>query len=138
MRQVLFLLGIMLVISACEKNNNDNDNNPGNDPSVYGRYTGTFYRTGMDTTPVTLGLLSTNQFEGTSDRPLYPAICGGNFTFDGSILTVNDTCAWTANFDWTLIFDGNYNVSFTGENAIRIWRTSGSVTDEYLLKKLVR
>jgi hypothetical protein len=136
MRQVIFLLGMVLIISACEKNNNDN--NPPEDNSIYGRYTGTFYRTGMDTTSVQLGLLSTNKFEGSGARPLYPAICGGTFTFDGNTLSVNDTCSWTANFDWTLIFDGNYSVSFTGENQVRIWRTSGSVTDEYILNKLVR
>jgi hypothetical protein len=135
MRQVIFLLGLVLCLSACEKNDTDN---PSNDNSIYGRYTGTFYRTGMDTTEVQLGLLSDNRFEGSASRPLYPAICSGNFTFDGTTLSVNDTCAWTANFDWTLIFDGNYNVSFTGNNGVRIWRTSGTVTDEYLLKKLVR
>jgi len=136
MRQILVLLGIVLFISACEKNKNDN--NPSNDHSIYGRYAGTFYRTGMDSTSVQLSLLSDNKFEGTSSRPLYPAICSGHFTFDGNALAVNDTCTWTANFDWTLIFDGNYNVSFTGDNTVRIWRTSGSATDEYLLTKMAR
>jgi hypothetical protein len=136
MRQVFFLLGSVLFLAACEKSDSDDNNPP--DATIYGRYTGTFSRTGMDTTNVQIGLLSTNKFEGTSDRPNYPAICGGNFTFDGNILAVNDTCSWTANFDWSLIFDGNYNVSFTGQNTVRLWRTTGSVTDEYLLRKMVR
>ncbi|MEI9909733.1 MAG: hypothetical protein WDO71_08680 [Bacteroidota bacterium] len=132
MRQIFCLLLITLVISSCEKNNTD-DNTPGN--SIYGRYTGTFYRTGMDTAEVQVALLSDNRFEGSSEQSFYPAICSGDFTFANDYLSVNDTCTWTANFDWTLIFDGNYNVSFTGNNTVRIWRTSGAVTDEYLLKK---
>lgn len=135
MRQVFFLIAAVLVISACKKSDS---NGIADDNSIYGRYTGTFYRTGMDTVQVQLGLLSDNSFEGSSDRALYPAICSGDFTFDGNVLSVNDTCTWLANFDWSLIFDGNYNVSFSGQNTVRLWRTSGAVTDEYLLRKLVR
>jgi hypothetical protein len=134
MRQVLFLAGMVLILYACNKNDSDDST----ENSIYGRYTGTFYRTGMDTTQVQLAFLNTNRFEGSGQRPLYPAICSGDFIFDGDRLGVNDTCTWTANFDWTLIFDGNYQVSFTGTNSIRIWRTNGAVTDEYLLRKLVR
>lgn len=136
MRRLLLLLSVVVAVSACEKNDSD-DNDP-QDASIYGRYTGTFYRTGMDTVEVDLSLLSTNRFEGSSTKQYYPAICGGNFTFDGNTITVNDTCSWTANFDWTLIFDGSYNVSFIDNNSVRIWRNSGTFTDEYLLNKFVR
>ena len=137
MRQIFILFSVLLVISACEKNNNTGDTEY---KSVYGRYIGTFHRTGMDTVEVQLGLLSDNTFEGSSTRNQYPAICSGYFTYDNSsrLLTVRDTCAWTANFDWTLIFDGSYNVSFPEKNTLRIWRTNGVSKDEYLLNKLVR
>jgi len=136
MRRTIILLCAALTIAGCKKDYNNNEE--GGDHSIYGRYTGTFHRSGMDTSNVQISFLSNNHFEGSGERSLYPAICGGDFTFDGNTLSVNDTCTWAANFDWTLIFDGTYNVSFTGENSLRLWRTSGTIRDEYLLRKFVR
>lgn len=135
MKRVVLLLGIAITFFACQKENDDND---AVEPTIYGRYTGTFHRTGMDTAEIELSLLSDNRFEGSSSKVTYPAICSGDFTFDGNTLSVNDTCTWAANFDWTLIFDGTYNVSFNGENSLRIWRTNGTFTDEYQLSRFVR
>lgn len=136
MRHIISLLAVVLIFVACEKEKN-NDTTPVND--FYGRYAGTFYRTGgPDTAEVNILFRNDNTFEGSSSSTRYPAICSGNFQYDGSVLTVNDTCAWTADFDWTLIFDGIYNISFTGENSVRIWRTNGTITDEYLLNRFTR
>jgi hypothetical protein len=128
-------LAFVLVISACKKNNN-NDNQPTHELS--GRYTGTFNRTGMDTADISFFFNEDKSYEGTGGTLNYPAICSGNFQQTGNNLVVNDTCAWTANFDWTLIFDGTYEISFPGENAVRIRRTNGAATDEYLLRRISR
>jgi len=132
MKQLLTLLLFASFLFACKKSN---DNNPG---ELHGRYRGTFNRTGMDTAEVSIYFKEGNSFEGTGGPLNYPAICGGHFQQTGNNLSMDDTCTWTANFDWTLIFDGNYNINFTGENSVRIWRTNGAVTDEYLLNRITR
>jgi hypothetical protein len=132
MRQILSLLAFTLFFVACKKEKNNTTDPPVND--LYGRYTGTFYRTGfLDTAQVNIFFKNDNSFEGSSVSSRYPAICSGTFERNGSVLTINDSCSWTADFDWTLIFDGNYNISFTGESSVRIWRTNATVTDECLL-----
>lgn len=135
MRQVLCLLGIALVLCACDKASNNDDSA---DTEIYGRYKGTFNRSGMDTVQVEFFFKEDKTYEGSGGQLNYPAICRGTYLQTGNMLTVNDICAWTANFDWTLIFDGNYSVSSIGANSVRIWRTSGAVTDEYLLNKITR
>ena len=134
MKKVLCALLLAVVFFSCQKNSSDDSSAN----EIYGRYTGTFNRTGGDTVNVSLFFKNNNTFEGSGNRLNYPALCGGNFSRSGTDLAVDDTCAWTANFDWTLIFDGNYKVNFTGANSVRIWRTNGAVTDEYLLTRFSR
>jgi len=134
MRQLLTLFGFILILFACKKSNNTNP--AANE--LNGRYRGTFSRSGMDTVQVSFNFKTGLTFDGTGGALNYPAICGGSFQYGNNSLVVNDTCAWTANFDWTLIFDGNYTINFTGENSVRIWRTNAGITDEYLLTRITR
>jgi len=128
---------MLLILGACKKEkSNGNGNNGVNE--LIGRYTGTFVRTGMDTAIVSFHFKDDLHFEGSSNTQNYPAICAGTFSRNGSTLNVNDTCAWTANFDWTLIFDGTYSISLGENNTARIWRTTGEITDEYRLTRYVR
>lgn len=130
MKYFLSILALCLLVLACQKNNDSET--PDNLP---GMYSGTFNRTGVpDTSDVTLSL-DQNKFEGESSIPKFPAICGGSFEASQNSITFVDSCAWTADFDWTLILNGTYNLSFRADNEIRIWRTNGTITDEYLLKK---
>lgn len=125
------LLSVALLL-ACNKNKDS----PAYELS--GRYRGTFNRTGMDTVQVSIFFKEANAYEGTGGALNYPSICSGSFQYNGNSLVVGDGCAWTANFDWSLIFDGNYTIDFTGENSVRIWRTNGAVTDEYRLNRITR
>ncbi|MDP4263904.1 MAG: hypothetical protein Q8941_15360 [Bacteroidota bacterium] len=134
MRQVLCILSILLTLSACKKNNNNSSPVANKLP---GHYSGTFNRTGMDTANVSF-IFSDSTFSGTGGPLNYPAICSGHYHQNGESLVVTDTCSWTANFDWTLIFNGNYSIHFINENKVRIWRTTGLTTDEYLLNRLTR
>lgn len=61
-------------------------------------------------------------FEGYSDNPKHPAICKGTYSQTGSTITFKNTCAFTADFDWTLILDGEYTYERDG-NSIYIRRT---------------
>ncbi len=133
MKLIPGLLGLLLLFSACEKSNTSEESF-----ELYGRYRGTFTRSGMDTALVNIFFKNDATFDGTSDQLQYPAICSGSFARNGNSLVVDDTCTWTANFDWSLIFDGNYNISFASETSVRIWRTNGAITDEYLLSRISR
>lgn len=126
------LLSLVILFSACEKDEDSSDNQT----LANGLYKGTFNRAGMDTVNVSISVLQGN-YEGQSDRQFYPAICRGSFTKDNSSITFRDSCTWQANFDWTLILNGNYQLSENGTR-VRIWRTNGAITDEYLLIRQVR
>ena len=128
-RFVAIMTVAAVTLTACDKSD---------DPSLMlnGRYMGTFSRTGMDTASVSL-LFNDNNFSGQSDRINYPAICRGSFDLNDNLIRFNDSCAWTANFDWSLILSGQYNIS-SNNGTVRIWKTNGTVTDEYLLNRVVR
>ena len=134
MRPLLVLFLFILVLSACKKSDDTSGSH-----DLNGRFRGTFHRsTSPDTAQVTFNFKPDMTFDGTGGPSYYPSICGGTFQRTNDVLAVNDTCAWTANFDWTLIFDGSYNILFTSENSVRIWKTNGAVTDEYLLNRITR
>jgi hypothetical protein len=133
MRLIVCILTLCILWSACKKENN-------NDDALRipeGAYAGTFTRTGMSTAHVTINF-GQNAYDGESDTDKYPAICHGSFNLSGNLIVFADSCAWTANFDWSLILNGTYSISFQDDGIIRIWRTSGNITDEYLLRKLQR
>jgi hypothetical protein len=133
MRSVFYIAIIFTLFLSCQKNR---DSETG--PDLQGSYTGSFNRSGMtDTARVSISLSETN-FEGQSDIQKYPAICRGSYTTSENSISFVDSCAWTADFDWTLILNGTYNLSLQPDNTIRIWRTNGVVTDEYILQKRFR
>ncbi|HEX7847472.1 MAG TPA: hypothetical protein VF476_16845 [Chitinophagaceae bacterium] len=98
-----------------------------------GKYIGIFHRTGMDTAQVNINFTN-NVFTGTSNKANYPATCSGNFDIEDNSISFSDACAWTADFDWSLILSGTYDLQIIN-GTVRIWRTTGSVTDEYLLRQ---
>lgn len=146
MKRVAGILALMIVLAACQKEQ-DSDllvksasskEDLALKDELYGRYLGTFSRDGKNTSQVSILFNRDGTYEGSSNIKNFPAICSGTFRVDGSILTVNDMCAWTADFDWTLIFDGTYTIEDRGENNVRIWRTNGTVTDEYLIGRAIK
>ena len=126
--RLLYLSLMLWSFSSCDKKNNAAVIN-----ELTGHYRGTFARTGMDTAEVELFFKTDHSFNGRAGKQNYPAICSGSFLQTGNDLEVNDACTWTANFDWSLIFDGNYSLSFTNENTVRIKRANG---DEYVLTRV--
>lgn len=132
MKLIVCVIALSVILGACKKNN-ENDL----PRRIDGSYSGTFNRTGMDTADVKLSF-GENLYEGQSDMEKYPAICRGSFNLSQNLIVFADSCTWTANFDWTLILNGTYNISFQDNDAIRIWRTNGNITDEYLLRRMFR
>jgi hypothetical protein len=128
-RLVAIMTAAAITLTACDKSDSTSF-------SLNGRYMGTFSRSGMDTVGVSI-LFDENNFDGSSERVNYPAICHGSFDLNDNLIRFNDSCAWTANFDWSLILSGQYNISYNDGN-VRIWKTNGAVTDEYLLRQVTR
>lgn len=107
-----------------------------------GTYTGTFQRelvwSKSDTAQVTL-TFSSNNWYGESDKVKYPALCNGTYSIDGNKINFNSGCAWSAEFDWSLILSGEYTLTITG-NTIEFSRdyrsaTSDTYVDKYKLTK---
>ena len=121
---------------GCEKSYE----NPGNnDFDLNGRFIGTFHRTGGETANVSI-LFTGNSFEGESDKMKYPAICNGTFTVDkgDDKIAFDNACTWTADFDWTLILDGEYSFVVNEDQSLIISRSNGNLTDEYKLYRITK
>jgi hypothetical protein len=104
-----------------------------------GEYEGTFTRSSPTTNSITSNVtlnISGNKYSGTSDMQHYPAICKGTLDFRGSVLTATPECMFTANFDWTFIFKGDYEVEAEGDNLRFIKRYPNDFADVYNLKKV--
>ena len=129
MKQVFIGVVLAILFYSCEKTESASY-------SLGGTYMGMFSRTGMDTTQVSL-FFDQNRFNGKSSRANYPAVCAGTFLLEDNTIQFRDTCAWTANFDWSLILSGSYNISIS-DGTVRIWKTNGAITDEYLLRQPTR
>jgi hypothetical protein len=125
---------LSLLFTACEKKELEQE--------FSAHYTGTFMRVREPRSsledPITSNVtlhFSENTFNGTSSVTKYPAICSGNFTISQSKINVENTCFFTAEFDWTFIFQGEYSYELNGDD-LKIWRDySNGFRDVYQLKK---
>jgi hypothetical protein len=105
--------------------------------SVSGNYSGVFFRsspTGTWTESQVSLHLNANSFSGQSSDARYPAICHGSWTSGDETIEFSNACIWTADFDWTLILDGEYKFELKGDH-LKIWKTTGDKTDTYDLHR---
>ena len=114
----LFIALVSFVVTGCDKSDEE--------PDFAASYSGTFTR--MDPSPAYSPVVSNvtidftdKTFAGSSDSRSYPAICNGSFSITQSKITVVNSCFFTADFDWSLIFKGDYNYELIGKE-LRIWR----------------
>jgi hypothetical protein len=91
---------------------------------LIGTYKGIFIRD-SDTASVEIKITEMS-LTGSSDRTTFPAICTATYIIEGNNITFENTCFWTANFDWSLILDGlwqyqliNEHLTFTHKNGDR-------------------
>lgn len=113
MFKIIVITIFFLSLNSC--NNDDNNNQPQN---LEGSYTGTFtveYLNG-DTfsNPVTVSFNGENNYQSSSNDDYFPAGGSGTYEKDNSMINFNDVNQWTANFDWNLILNGEYNYSING------------------------
>lgn len=103
-----------------------------------GTYKGTFtvtYSTGTQTGQTTLELKN-GVFTCTGNPNRIPAGGSGTFFVNKRIITFSDKNFWTADFDWNLILNGDYNYSFNGSK-LQLTKSSngGTAYYEYDLEK---
>ncbi len=79
-----------------------------------GVYEGYFYQTTPQarnkSSMVTLEL-SGGKFAGLSSENQYPAICTGSYTTKSKMIEFSNECVFTADFDWSLVLDGTYEIA---------------------------
>ncbi len=106
-----------------------------------GQFKGTFRRVDLSNTDfgvsqVTLNL-NDGKFSGTSSQQNYPAIGAGNYSTNNDLIIFDNTSFFTADFDWSYILDGTFEMRNFGDSLILIKENNGPVfyKDEYRLKK---
>jgi hypothetical protein len=105
--------------------------------SLEGEYTGIFLRSTpyAKFQPANVSLLFEGaSFSGTSDIARYPAICRGTFGISGDEISFENTCFFTADFDWSLILSGTWKITSEGEEIV-FRKKTGNLSDMYRLKK---
>lgn len=126
-----FVLLLATAVSSCKKN----DNNPV--AKLNGTYAGTFQRKVSGTGAVSNVNLSfsDNAWNGESQMAKYPALSHGTFSIAGNKINFKNESVWTAEFDWSLILNGDYDINTSG-NTITITKTySNGMLDIYKLVK---
>lgn len=102
-----------------------------------GTYEGVFFRSAPNIKFMPANVTITfegNRFIGGSDQMYYLAICEGTYSINGNSVEFTNTCVWQANFDWTYILCGKYEIREEGEE-ILLSRSLGNHTyDTYRLK----
>jgi hypothetical protein len=121
--RILFLSVIILLIIGCNKDDENIETN------IDGIYTGIFERGGNNSN-VEL-IFNNGTWIGKSETVKFPALCNGGYSISGNVITFENACAWTAEFDWTLILGDEWNYSLNG-NLLILTKTNG---DKYTLTK---
>lgn len=130
MKQIILSLIVLFTFASCDKNSSSGS-------EIEGTYKGTFQRQILgagEVSNVTI-IFKDGQYEGESSKPLYPALCKGNYSISKGVGRFENKCFWTANFDWTLILNGEYKVVKNG-NQLQIIKEYGTESkDIYNLVK---
>ncbi|MDN4166068.1 hypothetical protein QWY31_11180 [Cytophagales bacterium LB-30] len=105
-----------------------------------GTYSGKFYQTypGQSTlefAEVSLGFFN-GHFSGTSDIALYPALCEGTYSRPHEyLIEFQNACFFTANFDWSLIIDGRYQVKYEKDAIHLVQKMSNGFENHFIITK---
>ena len=131
MNKTTFLILAFLFLISCKNEESINKT------ISEGTYKGTFQRENvwLPSTPTNITLtFSSNQWTGSGDREKYPALCHGTYSISGDSIIFENECAWTAEFDWSLILSGKYALK-QSENIIEFSRDYRSSTSDTYLDK---
>ncbi len=128
---LLILFCLALSFTSCKKTGS-------NAIIPNGTYSGTFQRlinTGGQISNVTI-TFSGNTWTGQSQYPKYPALCKGTYKEKSAdSISFENSCPWTAEFDWSLILSGDYKIVISGENLEMSHNYRNGYSDIYKLKR---
>lgn len=121
--KILIFATLLLLFVGCSRNQAE-VTIPQN---TSGNYVGIFERNGTSSN-VQLNL-NNGTFNGQSTTQKFPALCNGTYLIVGNVITFDSKCAWTADFDWTLILNGDWNYIMNGK-ILTLTKLNG---DKYIL-----
>ena len=104
-----------------------------------GTYSGVFYRSSPTTkwagSSVTI-TFDDGTFNGGSDSVKYPAICEGAYKKVGlSSVEFANTCVWTADFDWSFILSGRYEIDYVEDELVMTQSVGAQAYNTYRLRR---
>jgi hypothetical protein len=120
--KIFFFFTLLIIIVSCNKSEEVIYS-----PNTNGNYTGIFERNGISSN-VQLNLVN-GSFNGQSVIQKFPALCNGTYLISCNTIAFDNNCAWTADFDWTLILNGEWNYNMNG-NILLLTKSNG---DKYIL-----
>ena len=104
-----------------------------------GTYSGVFYRSSPTTKWAGSSVVITfddGTFNGGSDSVKYPAICEGTYKKVGlSSVEFANTCVWTADFDWSFILGGRYEIDYVNDELIMTQSVGAQAYNTYRLRR---
>jgi hypothetical protein len=116
--KIFLLLTLAITIIGCDKDDDPTEIN------VDGNYIGVFERAG-NTSDVELSF-NIGTWTGESVTEKFPALCNGNYSISGNVITFENACPWTAEFDWTLILSDDWNYNLNG-NTLVLTKANGDI-----------
>lgn len=122
------IFSITILLSSCKKDDFEIKD---------GTYKGTFtvtYSPGTQSGQTTLELKN-GKFSCSGNINRIPAGGSGTFSSDNKKITFSDENVWTADFDWNLILNGQYDYTFDGKNLIISTDKNGGGNYKYYLEK---
>lgn len=133
MKTFLFTIGVfalLLIFSLnnCKKSENEIAKIPD------GIYIGTFQRTPVwgDGQIANVSItFASGKWSGQGDFSKYPALCRGTYEVQNNKLIFQNECAWTAEFDWSLILSGEYQFNINENSLIFTRDYRNSTNDTY-------
>lgn len=131
MKSLILLIAATLLVISCDQKDTINPE------LVNGTYTGIFGRSSPNARYPTANVTITfnnGEFTGSSTITNYPAVCTGTYTILAETIEFSNNCMFPANFDWTYILKGNFNLKTEGKK-IYMTRSYGEVHDRYELEK---
>ena len=78
--------------------------------------------------------LKTNTFKCSGNNNRIPAGGTGKYKIKNDKITFNDENGWTADFDWNLILNGEYDYNSKGKT-LKIWKINTIGTYTYNLER---
>ena len=105
------------------------------EPLILGTYKGQFIRVSPNAKHAASNVTLTftgNSFSGESDVIKYPAICNGTYKITGQEVDFVNTCPWTAEFDWSYILNGKFEITINGTQ-LEMRKDLNGISDYYIL-----